>query len=251
MKKMILLILFSLLAYNAVDAAAMADTTAVEASPWSGGVQFCATNKYIWRGIPCYEGFLLQPDAWVTYKNLTLEVWNNTMLSAKNGEDKRHELDAILTYEYNLKNLSLKGFFDYYHYINQPDVPSTGELGCVLNYPFGIIKAVATVGVDVIEFSGATYMEAGIELEKELGSNLTIFSSLMLGSGSKKFNEANVGLSESALNFIAVEGHLTYSTSNGWYLQPTVLFSQTMNDDLKEYINQHNTSVGLTIGKEF
>jgi hypothetical protein len=243
--------LFLFLAHYAPAAQFNQDSTANDASLWSGGVQITSTDKYVWRGIPCYEGFILQPDAWLTYKNLTLEVWNSTTLIEKNDDVKRHELDAILNYEYTLKNLNIKSFFNYYHYMNQPDVPATGELGCSVGYPLSTVNLVATVAVDVIENSGALYTEGGIELETEVGPGFTFFSAVMLGSGSKKFNEANVGVSKSALNFFSIESRLTYSMSNGLYVQPCVQFCKTVNDDLKEYINKHNTSVGLSIGKEF
>ncbi len=157
MKKLIIiLIMFLSLLHGAcaplaAPPAAPPDTAAVEEaeSAWSGGVETAVTNKYLWRGMEVNEGLVLQPLAWLTYQNFTFSLWSSWTLSEPKDDIKRPEVDATLTYEFELDNFIIESYFNYYHYIDQPDAPNTGELGCNLGYPLGIVTLNAGIIVDV------------------------------------------------------------------------------------------------------
>jgi hypothetical protein len=253
MKKTAFLILplALILAIDCPASSAGADSSSEENAAWSGGWELNAGHNYVWRGIPCYENWLLQPDVWVTHKGLTLELWSTLTTSEKDISPRRHEINYILTHEFELKGLTVRNAFYYYHYIHQPGVPATGEWIGTVEYPLGAFKLAASVAVDVIEYPGAVFMGPGVTYEKELCKPFSLSTTLNLGFGSAKFNEAYAGVSRSAVNYASWEGRLTYSLENGLYIQPYVLLTKTLDKDLKDAFNGHNTSYGLTIGKEY
>jgi hypothetical protein len=246
----LLLPLTLILAFDCPASPADADSPSGEEPVWSGGFELSAGRNYVWRGIPCYENGIFHPDAWLTYKSLTLEIWGALTTSEKDISPRRHEFDFILTHEFELKGLTLTNAFYYYHYIHQPGVPATGEWIGSAEYPLGAFTLAASVGVDVIEYSGALYLEPGVSFEKELGGPVSLSTALRLGTGSKKFNEAYAGLSRPAVNFASWEGRLTWSLENGLYLQPYVLLAKTLDRRLTEAFNGRNSSLGLAVGWE-
>jgi hypothetical protein len=227
------------------------DTACEATSPWSGGVELSATDKYLWRGMTVNEGFILQPFAWLTYNNFTFSLWNSTTLSEPTDDIKRPEVDATLSHEFELGNFTVESFFSYYNYIDQSDASNTGELGLNLGYPIGNFTLNAGAIVDVIEYPGALYLEQKLETEKEFCGHWTAYSALTLGEGFKKFNDAYFEMPRSTVSLLSLEGRLTYSMDNGFYVQPYFQLNQTLDNELKTYLKKHVSAIGLTLGKEF
>jgi len=214
-------------------------------------VETAVTNKYLWRGMEVNEGLILQPLAWLTYQNFTFSLWSSWTLSEPKDDIKRPEVDATLTYEVELDNFIIESYFNYYHYIDQPDAPNTGELGCNLGYPLGIVTLNAGIIVDVMEYSGAVYLEQKIEAEQDLSESATVYGALTLGSGLKKFNESYFGLSKSTISLLTVEGRFTYYVTESLYLQPLVQYNKTIDTKLYDFIRKDNSCICLTLGTEF
>lgn len=227
------------------------ESEAEVSTPWSGGLELSTTNNYLWRGMTVNEGFILQPDAWISYHNFTLDLWSSFTLNEPKDDIRRPEIDAILSYETAFMNVSIIPSFNYYHYINQDDATDTGELGCSIGYPIGILTLGATVFVDVMEYSGATYLEESVELEKEISDQVSFTSGLRLGSGLKKFNESYFGLSKSTVSLLSLDASVTYCLENGLYVQPAVQYNKTISSDLESYMDKHTTVMKLLIGMEF
>jgi hypothetical protein len=240
-----------ILAFDCPASPAAADSSSGEDAAWSGGWELSAGHNYVWRGIPCYENWLFQPDVWVTYRSLTLEFWSTLTTSEKDISPRRHEFNYILTHEFELKGLTVRNAFYYYHYIHQPGVPATGEWIGTVEYPLGAFKLAASAAVDLIEYPGALYLEPGVSFEKEIRGPVSLSTGVKIGNGFRKFNEAYAGLSRSAVNFASWEGRLTWSMENGLYIQPYVLLTKTLDRRLTEAFNRSNSSYGLTIGKEY
>lgn len=220
-------------------------------TPWCGGLEVTTTNNYFWRGMTVNKGFIVQPDVWVSYNNLTLDLWSSFTLNEPEDDIRRPEIDAILSYETEWMNFTITPSFNYYHYIDQDDATDSGELGCSIDYPIGLLTLGATVFVDVMEYSGATYLEQSVVLEKEISDQLSFTSGLRLGSGLKKFNETYFELSKSTVSLLSFDASVTYCMENGLYVQPSVQFNKTVNSDLESYTDKHTTVVGLLIGMEF
>jgi hypothetical protein len=252
MKKLflILVLVFSLL-QMAPAAPADPDSTSEETPAWSGGMEMAGTNRYIWRGMTVNKGSILQPTGWLTHKNLTLSLWSSWTLNKPTDDIRRNEVDAVLSYEFALKNLTIESTFNYYHYIDQPDAPNTGEVACSIGYPFGPLTVEAGATVDVIEYPGATYLEQSLELEKEFNDHWSISSAVRIGEGFKKFNDAYFGYRKTTVSLLSLEGMLTYTLANGIYLAPFIQFNQTLDSDLKDDIEKNTTCFMLMLGREF
>jgi len=88
-----------------------ADSTATEApekeSAFEAGVGMTLVSSYLWRGSQLDKASI-QPDAYISWKGLTLDVWGSAGLV---GESAAREIDLCLSYE-------IKGFSvcvtDYY-----------------------------------------------------------------------------------------------------------------------------------------
>jgi hypothetical protein len=252
MRKLIILTaLFVALSQLAFAAPADPDSLGEVESPWSGGMEMAATNNYLWRGMTVNEAAILQPAAWLTYQNITFSLWSSWTLGDPKEDIKRNEIDAALTYDFEVKNFSVETYFNYYHYIDQPDAPSTGEVACIVGYPLGIVTVKAAAMFDVVEYPGAVYLEQGLEIEKEINDQLGVAGALSLGSGLKKFNEAYFEMDKPMTYLVSVDGRLTYSFANGIYAQPYFQFNKILNNDLKIYLKDHTSSVGIIFGKEF
>lgn len=257
MKKLILfaLLLLNLLPF-AICVAQEADSAEV-APAWSGGLEMAATNRYIWHGIPVTEGPLFQPYAWITHSNLTFALWSNVNLTKPDDDIKRDEINVILAYEMALGKFSVTTEFDYYYYIDQPGVPNSGEIYLKAGYPFGIFTASAGVVADVIEYPGSIYLEQRLEATKELNKSFSLWGAVTLGSGLKKFNEANLFDSEdnpiakSKVNQATLDLNLTYTAASGLYLTPFFQYNQTLSQELEYPLGKNSNAFGLYVGWEF
>jgi hypothetical protein len=253
MKKTALLVLplALILAFDAAAAPAQTDSAAVEEAAWSGGWELNAGDNYIWRGIPCYENLVIQPDVWLTYKDFTLEFWSTVTTSEKGVSPRRHEINFILTHAFELKGLTIENVFNYYHYIHQPDERATGEWICTVGLPIGAFNVTSSMAVDVIEYAGAVHLEQGLSYETEIRPPVSLSTALKLGAGFSKFNDAYAEIPRSAFNYASWEGRMTWSMENGLYFQPYVLLTKTLDNRLKDAFNSRNTGFGLTVGMEY
>jgi hypothetical protein len=253
----LVLILSLVFAYHASAASVLPDTLIENASNWSGGFEVAGTNNYVWRGMPINEGVIAQPYAWFSWKNWTFSLWGSITLSEKNDWDKWYEIDPVISYAFELMSFTIEPSFNYYYYIDQVDCPNTGELGLSLGYPvFDIITLNARAYLDVVEYPGAVYAEQSIDVEKEFNDHWSFFTALTLGSGLKKFNESYFSeeghdVAKSTLSLLTLDCRLTYSASNGLYVQPYFQLNKTLNSVLEPYINKQSSIFGLIVGKEF
>jgi len=227
------------------------DTTTVESSELSCGVDMAITNQYLWRGISCNEGVIVQPDVWVSYGPWTVTAWSNVTLSDTHHDLKRQEIDAILSYRCEAGKFAMEPSLNYYHYLDQPDSPNTAELSCTIEYPLDPFKIVLGGFMDVMEYSGAWYIEPSVEFEKSLNEQWSVFTSCTLGAASQKFNQAYFELDKSTAGLLTLEGRLMYASLNGFSLQPFLRWNRTMHDELIPFLEKHRTNFGIYIGKEF
>lgn len=210
---------------------------------------FC--NKYLWRGITYNKGFIMQPNVWLSYNDFTLAVWSNITLHDINDSVKRNEFDFSISYKYSFMNLEIDNSFLYYIYPGQSDSPPTGEFYVGLGFPIGNFKLVTNFTVDAMEYSGAYYVEHGIEYENPLTSDLSISSSLSLGWASKKFNDTYIGVSKNTLSIISGNISLTYYPLDYLFIKPHVQLNRVIDKDLYSYLNKSSSYFGLAVGMEF
>ncbi len=232
-------------------APADSDTTQEAQSFWSGGVETALTNNYLWHGLSVNKGAILQPAAWLTYKGVSLYLWSSWTLTRQRYDIKRSEIEAALVHDFNLKDVVVEVYFNYYKYIDQPDDPDTGEAALILSRPIGLVKAKISLFCDVVEYPGALYVEPALEVEKELNAAWSAFGAVTIGLASSKFNSVYCGTGRTTISLLSMDGRISRTLAPGFYLQPWFQYNITLNTGLEGSLGKRSGCCGFTAGKEF
>jgi len=208
-------------------------------------------SRYVWRGLSCSEGAVVQPSIWVTARGVTFTVWANRELEdvdARNGS----EVDYSLSWEREWHGVTFEPCIQMYTFPDQEDCPSTTAVDLRASWPLGPVSLFTTQSIDVSEYSGAYYGDLGLCFEKELGERAQMETSLCVGWASAKFNEANIGPRKAALNLCAFDAGLTYTTRRGIYFRPHISVTRLLDRSLREAVDDPDIiSVGVAVGMEF
>ncbi|MEI6127222.1 MAG: hypothetical protein WCQ99_11795 [Pseudomonadota bacterium] len=154
------------------------------------GVDLPVNSKYMWRGLELNEDPVFQPDAWVSYKGLSLTVWGNMELTGiyngpgENGARGNFtEVDYILKYERSLDKFNYTAGYIYYDYPHT-SYRKTQEVFGSFGYDMAL-NPTFTVYRDIDEADG-WYMTWGVshevELKQPLNSTLTLSGTLGFSS---------------------------------------------------------------------
>lgn len=233
--------------------AAAQDEPAEEAEAQSveWGVEFDYNPRYVWRGIAWSEGAVLQTSLWATAKGVTYSIWTNNSLDSDDG-GRLNEIDYALAWSGSWRNFTLEPTLQLYTYPNQEDAPSTAEAEVKLSWPLGPLTAFTTHTVDIAEYRGAYFGQLGISHQKQVGVNAELESSVSLGWGSAKFNEAYIGPSKFALNVGSIDIGLTWNTKTGIYIRPHLGIARILSGDLRDALDDSSlVNFGVAVGAEF
>jgi hypothetical protein len=227
------------------------DSLKISTSDITYGAEIGLYKKYIWRGITYNNGFVAQPDVWISYYDFTFGIWSNQTIHDIHDGIKRNEYDFYLSYNYQFHDLEFEPSFAYYVYPSQEDSPPTGELILNVGYPVGDLKLTTNFTVDVLKYGGAYFVEPGISFEKYLLETLKFSSSITLGYASKKFNDTYVGISKATLGVASENIAFTYYVADNIYIKPHMQLNQLIHKDLYDYLGKHTNNIGIVIGMEF
>jgi len=224
-----------------------------EESDWSYGINAGFSNKYLWRGMVFNNGLVFQPEAFVGWRDFSVDLWSNTTLYDKDGINA-HEIDVTLDYSHSFSNFDFESFFSYYAYIDQEDVPNTLEWNASAFYHLGDFTLSAGLNVDVLDNVGASYLEIALDYEKALSDKLTFSGKLMTGIGSKKFNDKNLEVAKTTMNLVGGNVGLSYSLIENLYLDFNFYQNFFIDKELRnsEVMNGVNSNAfELILRKEF
>jgi hypothetical protein len=215
------------------------------------GINTGFSNKYMWRGMCYNQGLVFQPEAYISYGNLSLSSWSNVTIWDINSE-KANEVDFILTYSNSIFNFDIESSLNYFYYINQAGVPNTSEFFLGLGYPVGNFTLFSGMSVDILEYAGALYCELGIAYEKELSEKWVVSGSLLTGFANSKFNYNYLSVSKSAFNIVGANAYLTYSPLNDFYIDAHFQQNFTLDKELSKTILTSNSNYfEIILRKEF
>jgi hypothetical protein len=210
-------VLFLIIGQPGFGQSTVSDTTEEAESDWSFGVSSGFSNKYLWRGIVYNNGLVFQPEAYVAYRDLSFSVWSNTTLYDVDGVSA-NEIDYTIDYAHSFSVFELETFFSYYQYIQQAGTPNTAEWYLSGALSLGSFSIYSTVTVDVLEYAGASFLELGLNYEKELSDRLILSAGCLTGFGSKKFNLNYLEIEKNAFNNIGGSVGLAYSLTENFSL---------------------------------
>jgi hypothetical protein len=232
---------------------------AAENKTVSGGADCNIISKYVWHGIVYNDNTVFQPSFWAAAHDFTLSAIGNFVAVDELNRGKFNEIDFSLAYSRQWKNFTIEPSFDYYTYPNVQVSPATGMGNIKISYAAEPFSIYANHSLDVLEYPGASFSEAGIGIEHGFDEKLSAEASLYLGFGSSRFNEAYVGIAKDALNLAEGNFSLKYNIGKSFYLQPRIEITTILDDDLRNAINALNPgkdnstacTVGITAGLEF
>lgn len=217
----------------------------------SWGLETDYNPRYVWRGLAFSEGAVAQTSLWATTRGTTFSIWANSNLETVDGR-QTNEVDYALSWEGSWHGVSLEPMLQVYTYPHQVGSPSTAEADLKFSWPLGPLTAFTTHTMDVHEYRGAYFGDAGVSFQKQLGKNVELESSVSLGWGSAKFNEAYIGPARSALNVSAFDLGVTWHTRGGYYIRPHLGITRILNNELRGAVAEHSlTNLGLAVGTEF
>jgi hypothetical protein len=216
----------------------------------SWGIEADFNSKYLWRGINCNDGLVIQPNLWAEYNNLSIGLWGNVTAYDRFHAVRRHELDVLLSYEWSLGNLVVDHSVMLYFYPGQDDAPPTGEAFLGVTYPFEDWAALSNVTADFFRYPGSLYFEHGVSYEKKLVENLVVTSTAIIGWANGKFFETYIAEVETSLSLASLNIGLTYTPNSLLFFKPHIQISRVLDEQLIDHLGTYPWFCGLLIGVE-
>jgi hypothetical protein len=226
--------------------------TADEEEPTvTAGGELELASRYVWRGLELSDGAVAEPFVWASAYGLTVSGWGNMPLEGTNS-GVVDEVDATLQYAFTLGKLQIEPGVTAYIYHHQPDVPDTTELLLTLTYPIGPVELSLEHDQDVDAFSGAYFDQLGATWTgKKSAGGFTPAVQLAVGIASAKFNEAYVGPSQAALNFVMADLGVTYESGGAFYARAHVSVLSTVDDAIRNELPSGDLIFGgVVLGAE-
>jgi hypothetical protein len=227
----------------------------------SAGASADFFSKYVWRGQNLVDDWVLQPGAYVSYKNMTASFWGNLDLTDENGNNGEFsEIDLTLDYTGQVPGAD---FLSYSLGVINYDFPINGGADDTweIYWGFGLdafASPSVTVYHDVDEVDG-TYVSFGvghsfeniIELDSNVGLGLDL--SAGIGWGSSSYNKSYWGSDKSELNDLVLSAAFPFEVA-GFAVTPSVNYITLMGDDIRApntYGQNDMWIVGVGFAKDF
>ncbi|MBI5189407.1 MAG: hypothetical protein HZA22_01845 [Nitrospirae bacterium] len=201
-------------------------------------------SSYVSRGLTYSEDPVLQPNAWVTYKDVTASVWGNVDMTDYNGmAGDLYELDYGLDYSVDAGDFELSAGALYYSYPHIED-GDTAEAYVGLGY-HAPLHPILTVYYDFWRgdgFYGLLTIGHGIPLPEVAGREASLELSAQVGLGSKDYNAYNYGSDHTAFTDVVLTASLPVSVADHVSVAPSVSWSSVLDRTIRTK-NSHSDAV--------
>jgi uncharacterized protein (TIGR02001 family) len=212
-------------------------------------------SKYVWRGLRLTDDPVLQPSLTVDHKSLSLNVWGNTDLTDVNGTPgETNELDYTLSYSFSVDRADISIGVIQYTFPHTAFEPTTEIFGSV-GIPV-LLSPIVTVYYDSDEVGGL-YGTFGVSHSFSLGDvyrgiSPSLDLSGSIGYATGDWNEAYYGVNSSGLVDLLLTAGLSIPFDDHLSIRPFVSFSQVIDGDLKDAVEDDNTTFfGATLSYAF
>ena len=222
--------------------------------PISYGVEIEFSSGHADRGLVISDRPVVQPVTWVSGSAATFSVWGNLPLAETTDGARPQILELELTRAHEWRNLTIGPAVRMFFYRDPLSIYASRSIEgwLYLSYHAGPFRLFTNHSVDVLEYRGAYFGEAGAALERRVSQRSAIGGSFATGWASSTFNDAYVGIDKSALNRMSVEGWLTAYVTPHLYIGPRFEFSTIVDRAVRtQLIKPTFFFVGLTTGVEF
>lgn len=217
-----------------------------------GGMRFGFEGAFMsqdnWRGINWTDGFVFQPNFWLTNGVFTFDVWGNMDLSDKNnaaGEFSRVNYTVSVNPQTDMVHFNFGATHYTFPSITGADTTEIFAGAKFIALPF---DPSITVFWDVDAAEGA-YIS--------LGAGGTLFGNnditgldwvLNLGLATDGYNDLYFNSDSFAFNDLSLEVSRKFAM-NKWYIKPAAGFSTLLDSDIRDNTsNEDNFWVGVFFG---
>jgi hypothetical protein len=218
---------------------------------WTAEVE--GNSRYLWRGIPWSDGFVVQPSAMMSWRGWSFGLWSN--FDGSSGRDVRgfNELDFYFSYTKEWPGLTIEPGINVFTYPGQGgDDPATVEAALRLTAPLaGPVSVFLEQALDLGAYPGGYFGEAGFSLEQQLHPAVVLEASVSQSFGSKAFNRAYWDVSRSLLNAGFLRISLTWSFGGGFFLRSRIEEAVLTGRPIREAAGRGSFfNFGLALGLE-
>lgn len=218
-------------------APAAAAVPAPEAAPskdWSIGVSADGVSRYVWRGILINEDPVVQPSATLTWKGLSLNVWQSWDTTDQlNHKGKVQETDYTLSYSKTVLDgkLTLSGGAILYTF------PDAGEYNTTELFASATVNTLLSPTLAVykdIDESEGVYITPSISHTITINDKTNVVLGASVGWGDSKNNAFYLGNDGASLADYGLSAQLNYSVTPAFVISPYIKFSDFITGDIRE-----------------
>jgi hypothetical protein len=209
--------------------------------------------RNMWHGISQHKGFIIQPSTWLSTNGITFELNNNVVLYDSNAQEGLEEIEAALSYQYEWQYIVMRaGYFQYFYPLSSGG-PTTGEVHFYASYSlFDELTIFTEHFIDVLEYGGAYFGEAGFMYSAELAKKAELDIYSKVGWGNSKFNSTYIGPSVSSLNVLETGISVTIRPLEYLYVTGHAEIALTLDSALKNSLaSDYPLNFGIASGVEF
>lgn len=180
------------------------------------GAEVDAVTRYVWRGLALSSGPALQPSAWLSCGNVSVELWTNVLLRDEQPLQRLSAIDPSVSYARAFRHFKVEASFTGYWQseaaqssrggaASQPPSSaaasqhsSTAEAELKLSALWGPLRIVTAHAIDIDAEPGAYFGTLGVELRERQGPlGLRVFTEV--GWANAPFNRSYWGAGSGAM----------------------------------------------------
>lgn len=205
-------------------------------------------SKYVWRGLLLDSQPAFQSSSSFGFAGWSLNLWSSKRASKALDPGAGSEWDVSLSRELQFGGLSLTPGFTYYTYPGLGS-PATGEGFLGLEGEVHGITFFSNHYVDVVQFSGAYYGEAGLGIERSLSDRFTLGGQALIGWGNRKFHQSNFGAGGNCATVLNASLYMNVHVVGALSIQPSVTYSHLLDRTVRSTAAKPDNWIwGLTLG---
>jgi hypothetical protein len=246
------------LALLACCAPAVAQDTSVapQALPTiSYGVETAFRSGHADRGFLISDRPVFQPVVWVSGRGTEFSLWGNLALADATDGSRPEIVEAELTRKYEWKGFSIGPAARMYFYYDRVGRSTSRSLETwlYLSNRFGPFTLFTNHSVDLLDYRGGYFGEAGVESGRKMSPSVEIGGSLGAGWANWTFNRYWAGVAKSAFDRVSAEAWIMVYATPHFYIAPHVEFSSIVDRDLRagDLFSPTYSLFRLTTGVEF
>ena len=201
----------------------------------SYGIETAFRSGHSDRGFLISDRPVFQPVVWVSWRGTESYVWGSLALDDATDGSRPGILEAELAHKFEWTRVSIRPAARMWFYHDRVSRSHSRSLEAWLNVStdLGPITLFTSQSVDVLDYRGGYFGEAGIESERNVSPHVEIGGSLGAGWANSTFNDYWAGVAKSAFNRVSAEGWLTLYPNPHFYIVPHVEFSSIVDRDVR------------------